>query len=159
MKITLAAIVTLALGLLVTAAPRAQSLGDVAAAEATRRGNTEKSKTVWTNADLPAAPDVLPGPSISVSGDDLPSGGAPVTVATFSALYRAGKTVQGATASGVTYVKFGELLQGFSTEMQIAKDHPLNDTDTSLLALYEKAFGQYQFSALLWKRKLDSTED
>jgi hypothetical protein len=38
------------------------------------------------------------------------------------AVYRASKAVQGAMGPGVTYAKFGELLQGFSTEIAIAKD-------------------------------------
>lgn len=80
-----------------------------------------------------------------------------VTKATFEPLYRAGKSVQGATASGVTYTKFGELLQALSTEIGIVKDHPLNAADRRLLALYEEAFGHYQVSSTLWQLKFESS--
>lgn len=79
-----------------------------------------------------------------------------VTTATFDPVYRAGKAIEGATAAGVSYVKFGELMQGFSTEIGIAKDHRLNEADRRLLAVYEKAFEHYQASAVLWKFKLDA---
>jgi hypothetical protein len=78
-----------------------------------------------------------------------------VTTATFEPVYRASKALQGATTSGVTFVRFGELMQTFSTEIGIAKDHPLNDADKKLLPLYEQAFIDYQFSAALWHLKIE----
>ena len=80
-----------------------------------------------------------------------------VTTATFEPVYRSAKTVQGATASGVSYMKFGELLQGFSTEIGIAKDHDLNEADKPLLALYQEALTHYQISAQFWSAKIHAS--
>jgi hypothetical protein len=82
-----------------------------------------------------------------------------VTTATFEPVYRAAKAVQGATESGVTLIKYGELLQAFSTEISIAKDHDLNEQDKKLLAIYEEAFGHYQVSASLWRMKINASDD
>jgi hypothetical protein len=82
-----------------------------------------------------------------------------VTTATFEPVYRAAKTVQGATQSGVSYVKFGELMQGFSTELGIAKDHELTASDKKLLALYQQVFDAYQFSKVLWEAKMKDLTD
>ena len=87
------------------------------------------------------------------------AGPPPVTAATFEPVYRAAKSVQGATAAGVTYVTFGELLHGFSTEIDSASDHPLNETEQQLLAMYRQAFDDYQISADLWKKKLEAHQD
>lgn len=82
-----------------------------------------------------------------------------ITKATFEPVYRAGKTIQGSTGTGVTYQKFMELMQSLSTEIGIAKDHPLNDADKKLLALYEEALHHYAVSASLWKMKIDASDD
>ena len=81
-----------------------------------------------------------------------------ITQATFEPVYRASKAIQGATGPGVTYPKFGELLQGLSTEIGIAKDHQMNGLDRKLIALYEEALATYNFSAELWKVKLQAHE-
>lgn len=82
-----------------------------------------------------------------------------VTTATFEPVYRAANTMRGATASGVTLVKFDELMQGLSTEIGIAKDHRLNDADKTLLSLYERAFGHYQVSGTLWRLKISTSDE
>ncbi len=84
---------------------------------------------------------------------------AKITQATFEPVYRSSKAIQGAIGPGVTYVKFGELLQTFSTEIAIARDHQLSGPDKKLLALYEDALSAYKFSAALWKLKLDSHDE
>lgn len=81
-----------------------------------------------------------------------------VTTATFDPVYRAAKTIQGAIVSGVTYQKFGELMQSLSTEIEIAKDHKLNDADKKLLGLYQEAFAHYQVSLGLWTEKNNASE-
>ena len=80
---------------------------------------------------------------------------ARVTTATFEPVYRSAKAIQAATVSGVSYVKFRELMQGLATEIGIAKDHPLNEYDLKLIALYEEAFAHYKTSATLWMWKID----
>jgi hypothetical protein len=79
-----------------------------------------------------------------------------ITQATFEPVYRSSKAIQGASGPGVTYAKFGELLQGLSTETGIAKDHQINDPDRQLIALYDDALRGYKFSAELWKMRLDA---
>src|ERR1700682_5467766 len=78
-----------------------------------------------------------------------------VTTAIFEPVYRAAKTVQGATQSGVSYVKFGEVMQQFSTELSIAKDHELNAADKKLFAHYQDAYDAYQFSKEMWSQKIE----
>lgn len=86
---------------------------------------------------------------------------APITItqATFEPVYRASKTIQGSTATGVTHVQFGELLQKFSTEIAIAKDKQMNELDKKLVAVYDEGLAAYQFSNELWKVKLESDEE
>jgi hypothetical protein len=78
------------------------------------------------------------------------------TTRTFEQVYRAGKVIEGATATGVTYVKYGELLQGLSTELSIAKDQPLNEADKKLVALYDGALVHYRVAGTLWTLKESS---
>ena len=59
----------------------------------------------------------------------------------------------------MTYPKFGELLQGLSTEIAIAKDHEMNELDRKLIALYDEALEAYKFSAALWQRKIEAHDD
>jgi hypothetical protein len=74
----------------------------------------------------------------------VPETPAPKVASTsFESLYRAAKAVEGATEPGVTYAKFGELLQTFSKELSIATDHALNDDDRELVAGYAKAYEAY----------------
>ncbi len=82
-----------------------------------------------------------------------------VTQSIFTPVYRAAKSIQGATGPGVTYMKFGELLQEWSTEIAIAKDQQMNDIDKRLLAKYEEAIAAYKFSADLWKQKNEAHQD
>jgi hypothetical protein len=98
-------------------------------------------------------------PGCSKPLDPPPAPPPTITQATFEPVYRASKAIQGATGPGVTYAKFGELLQGLSTEIAIAKDRQRNDLDNRLLALYEEALTAYKFSAALWKLKIDAHDD
>ena len=70
----------------------------------------------------PASTSSVPETSAAVAPKTPPTPPKPTT-ATFEPVYRAAKAVQGATQSGVTFVKFGELMQAFATEISIAKDH------------------------------------
>jgi hypothetical protein len=80
------------------------------------------------------------------------------STAIFAATYGAAKAISRATATGVTYDKFGELLQNLTTEIGIVKDHPLNDREKQLLALFEQVQADYQASATLWNVKLEARE-
>jgi hypothetical protein len=91
---------------------------------------------------------------------DPPAAAPPtITQPTFEPVYRASKAIQGATGPGVTYAKFGELLQGLSTEISIARDHQMNDLDKKLLTLYEESLAAYKFSATLWQMKIEAHDD
>ena len=97
--------------------------------------------------------------AFSFVGCSTPPPPPTITQATWEPVYRASKAIQGATGPGVTYVKFGELLQGLSTEISIARDHQMNDLDKKLLALYEESLAAYKFSATLWKIKIEAHHD
>lgn len=103
---------------------------------------------------------LLVGCGQAAPSQKAPSTAAPVVVTqrNFEPVYRSAKGIQGATASGVTYLKFVELMQGLATEIGIAKDHTLNEADKKLLALYEEAFSHYQLSAALWKMKIEAND-
>lgn len=76
----------------------------------------------------------------------------------FEPVYRAAKTVQGATQSGVSYMKYGELLQSLSTELSIARDQvSVNPADRELLAAFEQVYRDYSAAASLWKLKTEAS--
>lgn len=73
----------------------------------------------------------------------------------FEPVYRAAKTIEGATGPGVTYPKFGELLQQLNTELVIARDQVKSDDEKKLLAQFGEVLEAYNFSMVLWKQKLE----
>lgn len=75
----------------------------------------------------------------------------------FEPVYRASKAIQAATGTGVTYEKFGELLQALSAEIAIAKDQELNQHEVHLMKLYDEALTHYRVSSELWSAKLQAT--
>jgi hypothetical protein len=72
----------------------------------------------------------------------------------FEPLYRSAKAVQASLAVGLTYAKFGELLQAFATEVSIAKDKASTAKESELVRLYREALLTLQDSNLLWKAKV-----
>lgn len=145
----------------------AQSLGEVAKRVAAERAAKDKDGKVkpppktLTNKDLgttagaaPPAPDMT-SPAIVVAA--APAGA--IRQAVFEPLYRAARSIPGATSSGVSYVTFRALLQAMSTELAIVQDHaPLNGREQVLHRLYITALSHYEISATLWKMKLDSSD-
>jgi hypothetical protein len=83
----------------------------------------------------------------------------PITTKTFEPVYRAAKSIEGAARSGVSYVKFSELLQALSTELGIARDQKLNETDRKLLTLFDEVYEHYKASSLLWHMKIEMSDD
>lgn len=71
----------------------------------------------------------------------------------FEGVYRATKSVEGATTVGVNYRRFGELLQALATELVIAGDKVTEHDEKMLLALYANAAQIYVDSHTLWKHK------
>jgi hypothetical protein len=122
--------------------------------------STVAPKKLYTNKDLPDGPDALPvvptapAPEIDTTALKAVKAATP----TFEPLYHSAMAVQGATGSGVSYVRFRELLQGLSGEVGIAKDRQLNAADSQLLALFQRVLNDYQTSAEIWAMKLAATE-
>jgi len=74
----------------------------------------------------------------------------------FEPTYRAAKTLQGATTTGLTHAKYSELLQALATELSIVKDQrPAGEQNIKLLALFEETLGHYEAAGIFWKAKLD----
>lgn len=90
---------------------------------------------------------------------DPPPAPLTITQRIFEPVYRASKALQGATTSGVTMIQFSQLMQALSTEIAIAKDQQMNELDKKLIALYDEAFGAYQFSSALWSAKIEASSD
>lgn len=72
-------------------------------------------------------------------------------------LYRAAKAIEGAIAVGITYPKFGELLQNLSTEISIANDKAKSDTEKELLKSYFEVLTTFQESSTVWKYKIEGS--
>ncbi len=73
-------------------------------------------------------------------------------------LNRAAKAIQGATVVGVSYQKFGELLQNLSTEISIANDKTKSDIEKELLKAYIDVLTMYHESATIWKHNIKSAK-
>lgn len=101
---------------------------------------------------------LLVGPACSKPLDPPPAQ-LTITQRIFEPVYRASKTLQGATNAGVNMLKFSELMQAFATEIAIAKDQQMNELDKQLIGLYDEAFGALQFSAVLWKAKNEAHQE
>ncbi len=73
----------------------------------------------------------------------------------FENLHRAVKQIEGSQMAGVNYVKFGELLQNFATELLITKDKVKTKEEKDLLELFIKTYDTYSDSYSLWKKMID----
>lgn len=67
--------------------------------------------------------------------------------------------IDSAAAVGVTYIKFGEMIQGFAAEISIASDLANNLKEESLVRIYSEALAIYRDSLQLWKASMDSPID
>ena len=148
----------------------AQTLGDLARkAEADRaakdaREKTEKAappKKTFSNGDLDTRDGTQPPPVNIPKPDEVVASAPKGTINTtkFEGVYRAAKSIDGATAAGVTYVRFGELVQGLSTELSILADHgPFTEREQALRTLFSDALKHYEISATFWKMKIDASD-
>jgi hypothetical protein len=75
----------------------------------------------------------------------------------FGPLHRAARSIDGAIAVGVTYVRFGELLQVFATELLLATDRAKDDADRALISAYSEVLDAYKDSAAVWKQANESS--
>ena len=69
----------------------------------------------------------------------------------FKDMYRATKAIQGATMAGVNYIKFGELLQNFATELLIIKDNIETDKERLIFYKYDNIYNTYKDSYEFWR--------
>jgi hypothetical protein len=74
-------------------------------------------------------------------------------------LYRSMKAIEAATSVGVTYIKFGELIQSAATELSIAKDKAAADPEKQMIESFGNVLKTYSDSATIWKMKNDDTGD
>lgn len=76
----------------------------------------------------------------------------------FEGLYRACRSLQGATTAGVSYATFGELQQRLATELLIASDHASAEDEKAMIKAYSDAATTYKDSATLWKHQIESSK-
>lgn len=79
-----------------------------------------------------------------------------VDSAKFESLYRSAKAVEGAQAVGVSYVRFGEFLQAFATEVSIARDKAASAEERRMVGAYADALATLQDSLALWRAQFDT---
>lgn len=88
------------------------------------------------------------GMSTAVSTQQTQKGTAPtINQAKFAGLYKTGKAIQAATKVGVNKIRFGQLLQEFATELEIAKDVVKTPREKEVFSQYETAGASYAYSA------------
>jgi len=76
----------------------------------------------------------------------------------FEDLYRVGKSIEGATAVGVTYQQFGELLQKLATEIAIGTDKAKSEKEKELVRAYSEVLAAYRDSTAIWKKKIEQVQ-
>ncbi len=69
----------------------------------------------------------------------------------FDGLERDAQGLQNSISSGVTYEKFGELLQGFSADIKAFGDTLKSNKEKELLKAYSDLLSMYQDGYLLWR--------
>lgn len=74
----------------------------------------------------------------------------------FENLYRAGKAIDGATSVGVSYKKFGELLQNLATEIYVASDKAKSGNAKKMIESYSGILQMYKDSHLIWKYQIET---
>jgi hypothetical protein len=71
-------------------------------------------------------------------------------------VYRAGKTIQSSTGVGVTLIKYGELVQAFAAELNIAGDKLSTDDERAVAALFKSALLAYHDAGAIWQRSVEN---
>lgn len=72
---------------------------------------------------------------------------------TFAPVYRAAQDMQGATAVGVTLIRYRELLGTFASQVAQARDHVRSDRERLMVDQYAVALACYLDAAALWDAK------
>lgn len=73
--------------------------------------------------------------------------------------YRAFKAISGATAVGVSKVRYDELLQNAATEILILSDLASSAADSAILQHYSQALDNYKDAATLWAEQISTSQD
>jgi len=72
--------------------------------------------------------------------------------------YRSLRMLQGATSVGVSFQRYGELLQSFSGEVLILRDRATTPADKYVADAYATALSHYKDSYDLWSEKVDDAQ-
>lgn len=97
----------------------------------------------------PASAPVTPDTGASALAGAVPD------ATKFEGAYRAGKSMEGALAIGVSYKGFEGLLQAFANELVTTKDRVTAPFEQTLFERYTEVLTTYQDSAVLWKEQDD----
>jgi hypothetical protein len=69
--------------------------------------------------------------------------------------YHAFKRIEGATAVGVTKLRYDELVQDASAELLVLKDMSRTPSDLSLVSRYAEALQAYRDAGVLWSEEIE----
>jgi hypothetical protein len=72
----------------------------------------------------------------------------------FEPLYRSAKSIEVATSTGVSLIKFREMIQQTAVELSISKDEAVSPSEKLLIEAYANAFDVYSDSLKLWEAKI-----
>jgi len=72
--------------------------------------------------------------------------------------YRAIKMMEGAIGVGVSYARYGELLQDASGELLIAQQRATSASERAAVARYSRALSHYNDAYVLWTEKVDDAK-
>lgn len=73
-------------------------------------------------------------------------------------VYRSAKTIQSSIEVGVTYLKYGELLQAFATELSMASDKISTDEERRIGTLFAGVLQVYRDAGSLWKNQIENAQ-
>jgi hypothetical protein len=75
----------------------------------------------------------------------------------FEPLYRAAKDMESAQVVGITYQRFGDLLQNFGREVLIARDIAVTEEEKKLVQLYTESLGTLTDCFTLWTSEIQQS--
>jgi hypothetical protein len=105
-------------------------------------------------------PSDLPTATPTISRDEQELSPRGIDKQKFDAVYRAAKSVKEATAVGVNFTRYSELVQALATEASIARDKATSPGEQTLAQRFAGVVTAYRDSATLWQHKIgDASTD
>lgn len=89
--------------------------------------------------------------SVAAPAKAAPSPAPTIDQVKFEPLYRSGKAIEGALGTGVSLMKFGELLQNMATEIGIAKDKATRPDEIAMVSQFGQALAMFVSSRQTWQ--------